>query len=894
MKKTDDAARNLKGDAKKEAKVEEAVRAGIAAGELRPGERLMPLGRMAAKLKVSQSAVYRAMQRLVEDDMVECRGARGYYVREAAAAGLAAGEVAASTAAPGRVYLFCNHHSDLTWKYPYAKYAAIREKQLDAWVAFHARHPQFTAFAEQAEVLRVYVEGRPERLEALRAMHAAGALTLSCTHSIHDLNMCCGEQLARNLQDGRAWCRDNFGVEVDLACFNDAFGMVSQLPQVLAQSGCAYLYPGRRPAFPRAVPGNAPFLWRGLDGSTVAVVPATVRVDSLAFNCNAPFVRTEVERLDECLAQLRDCPEGGDVLAIYETEVQPLREEVFAAVERANRVPGRHRIRFGSLANYCHALDVAALPEVVGEFNPVFTGCYTTRIGVKQLLRSAENALFAAELLAAGRGQARDFAPAWRALRLGSFHDAACGCHTDPANRDVVAYLTTALQAAGETLKAEGAGVAVLNPGGAGPALVEFPDDGGPLPEGLPAQKEGGKVYCVATLPAHGVATFPGRKRAVKEGAPCGARFATDRFAVECDGPYPRVRDLRTGTDVFPSDGFGEILFRFETGSMWSEVLMSGYLGRECQREKVVAITEGEAFYQIVTAGEVEFREADDGSAAPHWDGFESLRFTRTWRFYKGLDYFTLRVGLDWKGCNTKISIRFPVRLDVHAAECLYDVPFGAQHRAPYYEVPRQWRDTLRELNPEDYQHAAGDWPALHWVDYCDHRQGLAMANSGTPGHQLVGGAIIVSLLRSGTMVADGGMRPMPGALDNGHHEYEFAFRPHAAGDWRAVATIGETLNRRPVALGRAVGGETAATSFFGVSRPNVIVSSVRPVADGVIVRLYENAGEETEVEFSGALAQGAMFASDLREREWEPVPGRKLHFSPFAIRTLKFVPAPR
>lgn len=881
----------LQGSKPKQERVLNAIRSSIESGQLRPGERIASLTELSECFDVSKSVAYRALQQLTGECLVESRGIRGFYVSGDSPQQFPSPPPCDDAASPsdnddGQIFLTGSHHSDLVWKHTYGRYRQIRASQLDRVMKLFDDDDFFCFFEEQVEVMREYLEDHPEHLSRVRALVAEGRLAMAANNSIPDLNMVCGEQLVRDLARGLAYCRDVLGCTPAIACYTDAFGMNCQLPQILSQFGIRFLHCGRLPNFPSGHSAASPFTWCGCDGSEATAVMPGFCVDFQAFLCNAPYTRTARSRLQENVNTLRQSPFSGDLLAEFSSETMVLPEEIFSAIERANRGNGRHIVKFGSIEEYCRRLDRQRLPVIRGEFNPVFTGCYTTRIGVKQKARKVENLLFAAELLGAAVNRPTDLDPAWELLTSACFHDGLCGCHTDAANAEIMERLEEAARRCRQQLGelAPRSGFVFLNPGPGGVTAVEFTQQGDYLPMGVPLQRDGDRICFTADLPPTGLAAFrSARGLQAASAAECPPVFSTRCFDVDFTSPMPKIACRgRSGGDIFPKDGFGEVLFRHDPGSMWSECYGGEYFGAGYQHEEVVSCQGGPVYHEVITSGHALPHPADDGHDGDYWDCFGSLKFRKTWRFYRDLDYFTLKVRLEWHGDNTKISIRFPLGIEASAAEATYDVPFGAIVRKPYYEVPEKYKDTLQMLtDARCYEHAAGDWPALNWVDYCDMEHGVSIANTGTPGHQLVGGAVIVSLLRSGTRIADGFTRPQPGALDNGVHEYEFAFRPHSGRDSLNAANLGALLNRKPMLLHAGESKRKSAMSVFPHPPLNLRISSIRHTARGVVVRMYETAGMKTL--FS---VPSTAMVSDLREEKWEPVAGR-IVWAPFEIKTI-------
>ena len=850
----------------------------IQTGKLVCGERLAPVRDLAKHFNVSLSVVQNAMRELIGNGFVECRGHSGFYVCSSNPENPASKAETVQKDTNGRIILNAVHHSDLVWRHSYEEYDAIREEQLLHLLDLARKHPLFHFCVEQTHIMRVFLEKHPETAKYFRQLHREGRFELFGSFCIPDLNLVCGESIVRNLLDGREYLRSLFDEEAETACMSDAFGMCAQLPQILAKCGFRYLLPGRTPNLPEEIRQSArPFHWHALDDSAILTAFGMASISHLGYECNLPLLRDHDFQLAHCLAGLPHLP--GTVFAQYMTEEGLIREDLFWLLENVNRTAGR-KIEFGSALEFFRLMENEALPAYHGEMNPVFSGCYSTRISVKQAVRKAENLLLAAEAAAAFAGRDHDWTAAWRKLFLTQFHDAVCGCHTDAANAEIMGKLRSVSDEAAslfehgkkKTLRFVTFGT------GSGPQFICSDT----APADIPVQEDGGMYYYQLALPSCGVKSFRSSASGVK-GKKCSARFQTDHFEADFSSPFPVIRTL-DGDNVFSSDHFGEILFRTDYGTMWSEQYTDWYHGHAEQKETVREIISGPVFFKAVTEGEVLPRKPDFGNLGDHWPGFGSLAFRKEYIFPKHLDHFRLKLTLFWKGRNTQISIRFPVNLAAHETAATYEVPFGCMVRKPYFEVKSEFEPSLKTLaHQSDYSTARGNWPALNWVNYSDLHKGLTVANTGTPGHQLVNNEILVTLLRSGTNIKDGNMVPQEGSFENGTHEYEFAFRAHSPREMEKAAELGRQLNSPP----QITEMDMADGEYFCWDAANIQLSALRRTADGVQVRLYENIGRQTTVTLGGKLLDGRnLLETDMVGRDL--VPGEKdaISFRPFEIKT--------
>lgn len=870
---------SISSDPPKYIMVRNAIRESILNDQLASKSRLAPIAKMSVHFGVSPSVIQRALNDLVNDGFVECRGSCGYYVcglpekqdhegqeispnatREHSSAGISP------------VYLACTHHSDLVWCRTFEDADRVRKEQTRRLIEIAERNPEFHFFIEQAET----AVGLPEFRTRLKTLLKTGQAELIGGMCIPDLNMISGETFLRSLLQGRADYRKYFGVETEIACLFDSFGMPFQVPQVLALSGYKYLIPGRLPNAPVTLDTNKPFRWNGANDSSI-LVSKFVMLNDIGYTTNLPVIYDPASRLKYDLEVLASSAEHS--LAVFSKEEGLFDESFCRIVDQVNRESLRE-IRFARLQEYFESISEEAYPCYIGEFNPVFTGCYSTRIGNKQRLRRAENLMRRAEILAAAQSVELNAVEQNKELFRCAFHDAACGCCTDAAQKGILAKITSVISFA-EKLCAppppKGKKFFIANTSGVkGCQLVSSSTP----PDGILSERISGKYFFFAEMSAVGARSFRAgtcqesvknvKNKSVKTGA----------FSVDFNGKYPRFSGA---FDMF-GDGFSAIRIRPDFGSMWTERFKKSVMDDSFSVEEPFTVTEGPLFYHAASTGHiVPEKTMMIGHTGKPWNGFKSLSWKKDFYFPKDRDFFLLKLTLDFAGRNTKVLIRFPHRLDPFSLERTDSVPFGSLARKPYYELESKFEKTMKRLRQEDYRLAMGDWPVLDWCDFADQHSAFAIANDGTPGCWSAGNDITFSLLRSGTAVEDGSLEPDPGAYDNGVHEYWFAFRVHAPGEIWKAAELGSILNRMPSETAPLPEGE-----WLSWDRENIALSCAERKDGKLILRFFEFCGKRSVVKFSGMWVNGKKLNEITPEGEFvRNVPDSGAVFAPGEIKTL-------
>jgi len=625
-------------------------------------------------------------------------------------------------------------------------------------------------------VLRHYLDRHPEHRATLRELAAAGRFELlGSGENIDDANLIHGELLVRNLVLGTLWADEALGVRPTTGWHSDGFGSSAQMPQIFRQ--CGYDWMGDL-SYSRP---DQPF-WRGLDGSVVyydtekrlTFRQATAsRIYQKLPPCPAcqgrgcptcagqGFVIGDRAELTKLPAQ--PPPGAAGVLLLWGEEIQPGRQ-VAAVVARTQGYSirqGIYRDLRPYLADRLAQVDnpPAELISSKVENNPGQSGCYVSRIRIKQQHRACEHALLVAEcwdtLLAAGRSHA-ELRDAWRQMTLSGFHDSITSSHCDQAydelcdlHRDLNRVTTQIASKACRQVLTPVTAITVFNHTSAAataPVTVELPEAWAGI--SVTADGESLPVYAVETSDgktrvsflAEAVTALNARTYRVSEAVPllttpvpgptvtCGGFTAS---AGEHGLTDLQVAGLGRVADV---EQFlvGELILEHDVGDPWATRSLDRTRERLAPHTKLRGIERRGDSVVIRYAG--RHPSCDD----PHKCADPSV----TWLLWEqdfilrsGVPWLEVVTRVDWYTHSRRLRLAFPSTS--RSDRGVYEIPYGVLARDRY------------EGTSINGGNAGGDWPAIHWAGVETPGHTFAVFNRGTPSYRVEGGVVLVSVLRS-------------------------------------------------------------------------------------------------------------------------------------------------
>ena len=344
-----------------------------------------------------------------------------------------------------RVAIVPHTHWDREWYAPFQTFRMGLVRLVDDLLDLMESDPAYRHFMldGQLAVIDDYLEIRPEHEARLRALAAAGRISIGPWYILMDEFLVSGETIIRDLQAGLSRAAD-FGGAMPVGYLPDMFGHVAQMPQILAQAGLEHAVVWR--GVPSAVDGTA-FVWAAPDGSAVR---AEYLVAGYGNGAALPDDAKQLLRRVGALVDEAGERLGADAPLLVMNGSDHLRPQpgLGRAVAEANALQDELALEITSLPAYLAGTTRDGLPTWTGELRSgwrsnVLMGVGSNRVDVKQAASRAERSLeqraepLSALFLPAERWPTRFLDLAWTLVLRNAAHDSICACsHDDVVDAD--------------------------------------------------------------------------------------------------------------------------------------------------------------------------------------------------------------------------------------------------------------------------------------------------------------------------------------------------------------------------------------------------------------------------------------------------------------------------
>ena len=768
-------------------------------------------------------------------------------------------------------------HIDIAWLWTIDQTREKAQRSFANMLALMDKYPEFKFMSSQPILFKFVKEECPQLYERLREKVKEGRFEVEGGMWVEaDCNLISGESLVRQFLKGKAFFKDEFGVDSKILWLPDVFGYSAALPQILKKSGIDTFVTSKISWNDTNTMPYDIFTWKGIDGSEIFTTFLTAQdkiKDTPAYmrtTYNAHGTPAQVFGAWDRMQQKDLTDEAIITFGYGDGGGGSTSEDIEQITRMENGIPGIPTTKFDTVTEYVRRMkencDGKDLPKWVGELYLEFhRGTYTTHADNKRYNRLCEFAYTDYETLCVlaenclGENYpVQELNEAWEKILTYQFHDIIPGSSIGEVYEDtsrqypvllgdaqmeiqrLLQKIASRVQASGEYL--------VYNPNSfVGDGFVEVD----------------GKYHRVKNIPSKGYTTVDfaqneGENVCVKE------RYMENEYYritfdenYEIKSLYCKQQDRELVEDGKKLNTL--IVYNDYTPSFdaWDIRPYYNYTKWAVNNVKSVAFVEEGARkgIQIVRT-------------------FEKSEIKQTIYLYENFDRIDFVNDIDWQTEHVLLKTHFPFA--INATKATYDIQFGSVERATHTNT--SWEQAKFEVCAHKY------------ADVSDGGFGVSLLNDCKYGYSANGGELALTLLRTPTY-------PHKGA-DIGKHIFTYSLYAHegTASASKAIERAYD-LNNPMQALAmpkKSVGTLPQTFSLVSTDKKNIVVEAVKKAEDsnGYIVRLYEGKNTQTKTKISFGLPIKKAYLTNLMEETIEEFPVENnavtVSFRGFEIHTLR------
>ena len=355
-----------------------------------------------------------------------------------------------------KLHIIPHSHWDREWYLPFEKHRVRLVELFDQLIRVMEENEEYTYYHMDGQVIVIedYLEIRPKMRDRLLKLIRDGRIQVGPWYILQDEYLTSGEANIRNMLYGIRICRDLGVTPVETGYFPDAFGNISQAPQIIRGFGFDNAVFGRGVndigADNQLVEKNgitkSEMLWRSPDGSEV------IGIMFANWYCNAMELPDEPEalkaRIHEITEKAARSAETDHLLGMNGCDHQPLQKNLHAVIALANEVQDEVDVIHSNFPDYIAEIRNAKdrLSVYEGEINGQLSSGFcplictaSSHVDIKQDNHDAQHLLeriaepsAAIAKLSGGVYDSDYFLYAWKTLMQNHPHDSICSCSVDP------------------------------------------------------------------------------------------------------------------------------------------------------------------------------------------------------------------------------------------------------------------------------------------------------------------------------------------------------------------------------------------------------------------------------------------------------------------------------
>ena len=750
-------------------------------------------------------------------------------------------------------------HIDVAWLWTLEQTREKVQRSFSTVLNLMKRYPEYKFMSSQAALYKMLKQDCPELYAEIGKMVKAGRWEVEGAMWVEaDCNLSSGESLVRQVQYGKNFFRDEFGVESHVLWLPDVFGYSAALPQILRKSGVDWFVTSKIGWNDTNTMPYDSFIWRGIDGTEINSYFMTAqpqkkglgfdRYSSYCSMCNPQELNgawnryQQKELTNEALVTFGYGDGGGGPT---ETMLETLRR-----TEKG--VPGCAETRMAFAGEFLSKLgkNMKRYPEMVpywqGELYLEFhRGTYSSIARNKRNNRQCEFLMLDAEMnsvlmnkLCGKPFPKNELHDKWELMLTNQFHDIIPGSsipevyeQSDKDYEYVRAFTSSIRDDAYDFIasRVSNGGYVIFNPHSfVNSATVKI---------------DGKSVY-VKDIPAKGYkVVYPEFKDTGVEIS--GRTVKTRFFTVKLDKDYniTSIYDKKNHREVIKTGKKANSLLIFEDKP-------------DCYPTWELQFSTNDKYYNIDTVSDV-YVINDGARTGIHLKRahLESVIEQIIW-FYADMPKIDFETKVDWHQIDQLLKVSFPV--DVNSDKASYEIQFGTIERPTHFNT--SWEQAKFEVCGHKY------------ADLSEGDYGVSLINDCKYGYDIHNGEMRMTLIKCGWNPGNTGVYN-----DQGEHIFTYSLYPHkgnlASCD---VVKYAYDLNL-PMSVRKAQGDGTLPDSYslVSVDKDNIIIETVKEAEYGeeTVVRMYETKNARTKATVKFGFDVNEVYVSDLSEKKLRKLP---------------------
>ncbi|MCF7913417.1 MAG: alpha-mannosidase [Candidatus Cloacimonetes bacterium] len=784
------------------------------------------------------------------------------------------------------VYSIGHAHLDLGWLWPVRETRRKAGRTFATALRMMEEYPEYKFGASQALLYEWVKEDYPLLYQEISKRIVEGRWECQGAMWVEpDMNLIGGEAMVRQCLYGKKFWQEEFDQEITHLWLPDVFGYSAALPQILKKAGVDYFMTQKISWNETNIFPHHSFYWEGIDGTRIA----THFLPTNDYNCsNLPKQLLESE---ERFAQSDVADEFLNLFGIGDGGGGPGRIHIELG-KRQQNTEGAVKFKFATAEEYFKKLGrtpAEKLPVWKGElYLELHRGTYTTQALMKKYNRQLELTLRDVEFLGTitGKLNKTEIDRIWKNTLLNQFHDILPGSSIKRVYEDAHALSEMNLQILREM---QNDLLAHINK----PAAAKQQDyyyqifntlswnRKDVISLDLPDADENWLAYdhLGNQLPA---TVYQNQLLAEIEVPALG--YTTVRLE-KVDMLPKNTRKMKISENLLENS-----LLRVEFDE---QGVITSIFDKELQREMLSGVANQILLY--------EDKPNDWGA----WDINHYYRETEpqqaklTSIYLVEHDYLWACLVLEYKIGNSSLRQIVSLKANSKLLECLTSVDWNEKDKmlrmrvVPDIKADKasfeiQYGNITRATHDNTtWEQAKFEVCGHRFADLSQYDCGFAIVNDCKYGHYVKDNVMELTLLRSPQYPDN--------TADIGYHTFRYGFLPHA-GDLinSQVLHQAHEFNSELIVHKVAQPPADLAKSYFSIEGKNVKIETLKPAedGDGIILRLYEYYGTQTEIRLKADSKWLQFIETDLLENNQyifsKNTTETRLNFLPFEIRTFR------